>query len=359
MSDAATLIKILDLPLHDRLTTPVLVKVQSGQTVSQLLVDFYGVGYGSKGYQLALAQLMRQNPWLINPNQVKPGQLLKLMPLPKPHAIAQAQLPNQFDPIAFGRTSSLGRCYACEPVAPNYDQSLVHHIPNNPKELEAFQALAWFHDSWPVASTAVGSGMSSLGMITGERNSTLITQVKAAYEELKRGRITENQYNYIRKKSLDVLQKKLGPMEKLLFKGKTAHEAIRIVRNKAIPATDEIVSHAARFSKLAKLATNGNIVLGIVGVGMTCWDIHDTDNRQKQNEIFVESLASGFAGYFAGLLTLTLVAGPLGIGVALVLSCATAGVAMGTGKFFGNYYTTSGSKLDLVGALGVRSLCHR
>ncbi|NJM31659.1 MAG: hypothetical protein HC848_00625 [Limnobacter sp.] len=235
---------------------------------------------------------------------------------------------------------------------------LAHNLPANTHEWDLFRNLAWFEDSWPsLFNAALSTGASGLGMLTGDRNSRLMHQVMDTYTQYKAGKITKGQYDYARRQTLNTLKNKLGPMEKILFKGKSTHEALRIARSKAIPATEHIARHANRFRQVSRLASRSSVILAGAGLAMACRDIGNTHSRLEQNEIMVESVISSLAGFGGGYLVLFLITGPIGVGAALVLSAAVSAGAWGTGVAIRNIYTTYGTHLDFAGSTGIRALC--
>ena len=156
-------------------------------------------------------------------------------------------------------------------------------MPTATKEQEAFWALAWLDENYGVTSVAATAGFNSFGGLVSQAHNAFIAEVRHIYHEYKRGALTENQYDYQRQKALKTYARKLGPFEKLLFKGQTAHEAIRINRSKALPATGAIDAHLDRLSGMAKMASRGGTVLAVTGVGVGCYQIANASTRQQKN----------------------------------------------------------------------------
>lgn len=358
-SNSESIINLLETPLQNPQNTPVLVKVVGGDTVSQIITKYYDTQLGSKTYQLALAQLKRHNPKITNANQIRVGQVLKLMPMPSFHEIKQVELPHQFDPLQVSVANRPFNSYVCTPSDYLDLDALSIHMPNTAAELEAFHQASWFEENWfTLASSFAGSSSSSISLLTGSHNTRLMLDVKTAYEAMNANQISRNAYNYKRRVSLQALSNKLGSTEKIFFNGKTAQEAVRISRVKGVPATDHIVRNAARFNKISKIAgSGGSVVLAGASLAYACHQIGATQDQQKQNEIMVETVGSIAVGYTAGLVALALVTGPVGIGVALMIGGATTGAGWAGGKLFKSVYSASGSKVDLAGLSGVRGLC--
>ena len=93
-------------------------------------------------------------------------------------------------------------------------------------------------------------------------------------------------------------------------------------------------------------------------LNMGCYQIANTANQHKKNEIFVETVASTLIGvastYGIGLL---LFSNPVGWGVALVLGTAAAVGSYGAGKGATMVYDKFLHKHDLVTLTGVDRLC--
>jgi len=107
--------------------------------------------------------------------------------------------------------------------------------------------IRWFY----VTSTSAGSGINAFGGLVGQSNNAFIAEVKMLYSQKQQGILTTGQYQYRRQLALKKYAAKIGPFEKILFKGKTATEAIRISRTKALPATAKIDGHLGRLTSIA------------------------------------------------------------------------------------------------------------
>lgn len=148
-------------------------------------------------------------------------------------------------------------------------------------------------------------------------NVGLVTSVSDLYAEFKSGAITQNQYNYRRKISLDQLKKNIGPMEKLLFGNKATHQSIRIARGGGIPATAHLARHVNKLNTLSKVSKFGGVALMGAGLTASCMQIAHTEDSKEKNEIFVETLTSTSVGVLSGaLIGLFLVSNPIGWGAA-------------------------------------------
>ena len=137
-----------------------------------------------------------------------------------------------------------------------------------------------------------------------------------------------------------------------------SHEAIRIARCGAIPATQHIIQNADKLTKLASYGKYGGYFLGGLGVAASCVEIANTSDQQKKNEIFVETVASTTVGLVGGwAVGLFLVSNPVGWGMALVLATGTVATSYILGQGAQYVYTEYGNKIDLVSGAGVSSIC--
>lgn len=221
-----------------------------------------------------------------------------------------------------------------------------------------FWMLSWLaqNSNYLVIPGSVAAGAQ--GNLLSSGNIRLIEQISDLYAQYKSGGITQNQYEYRRRLLLNQFKNNVGPFERFLFGNKTTHESIRIARGGGVPATQNIIRHADHLKRLSSYGKYGGYVLTGVGVAASCMQIADTDDRQKKNEIFVETVASTSVGLAAGFaVTLFLVSNPVGWGTALVIAAGSAAVSYGSGFLARTAYTTFGKEVDFVSGAGVDSVC--
>lgn len=354
MENADTLIHLLEQPLNSHLTTPLLYQVKSGDTLSQIINKHYDISYGDPRYQAAQASVLYFNESIKDPNTIYAGQLLRLMPLPASDAIASCPVPEDFYKERRAIDSTRHRL---EPMD-KYQKRFQHYIPLQPQEREAFWALAWLHENYGLLSTAGGAGFNTWGGLVSQSNNAFIAEVKRLYKQYQSGHLSQNQYNYRRQQALRQYARKLGPFEKLVFKGKSAREVVRISRSKAIPATAKIDRQLHRLNRMARYAKHGGTILTAAGVGMGCYDIAQAKTRQQKNEVFAETFGSTVMSVGTGaLLTLYFVATPTGWVTALALGVGAAAASYGAGKGSAAIYDKFYRKHDLVRLTGVDRIC--
>lgn len=321
--------------------------IRPGDTLSKVILKIYQYRYGSDGYRQALDQIITDNPEIQHPDKVRIGQAISLRPLnSKPASISPVA--SQFAP---------------NPVISNEDKAqferTMKQMPQ--KQQDMFWALSWLEDAWGPASTGAGVTFASMGILLGDSskgNIKKLAEIEEVYKKYKSGALTRGQYDYRRKKVLDTVAKNLGPVEKLLFKGKKAQESMRISRKGGVPATAALRSNTLRLEKLSKVASRGGSVLTVVGIGVACHEIANAKSTAKRNEIMVETATSTVMGLVGGAtISLLVFATPVGW-VGSILLAAGASVANHySGKAVLNLYKSNFSDVDLVSNLGVNKVC--
>lgn len=355
MESADTLIQLIEQPLNNITETPMLYLVKAGDTLSNIIAKHYDISYHDPRYAVAQASVMYFNESIKDPNEIFSGQLLRLMPLAEDNALAFCPVPDDF--YKEKRAESTAR-HRLEPTDSGYVDRFKYGIPLQPNEQEAFWALAWLEENYGLASVSAASGFNALGGLVSHSHNAFIIEVKSLYGQYQSGTITLNQYTYRRQQALKSYTQKIGPFEKILLKGKTAREAIRINRSKALPATANIDFHLQRLNRMAQMTKYGGVVLTAAGVGMGCYQIANTTNQHKKNEIFVETLVGTAAGVTAGYgLALILASTPVGWVVAIGLGVGAAYGSYKSGREAANFYSKHGQKIDFVGATGIDKIC--
>lgn len=330
-------------------------RIKAGDSLSMIMAKFYGVGPRSPNYNTYLSQILSLNPHIKNPSQICAGSLLLLMAVPStaPGPVATTSYRSIYDPVSAH--------FQLPPTAPMCPKSgpeafVLNDVPAQ-DELD-FWMLSWLaHNSnYLVIPGSIVAGTQ--GNLLSGGNIRLLEQVGDLYAQYKSGGITQNQYEYRRRLLLNQFKNNIGPFERFLFGSKTTHEAIRIARAGGVPATANIDHHVDHLKRLASYGKYGGYVLTGVGVAASCMQIADTEDRQKKNEIFVETVASTSVGLAAGFaVTLFLVSNPVGWGTALVIAAGSAAVSYGSGFLARTAYTTFGKEVDFVSGAGVDSVC--
>lgn len=329
-------------PSSDHLLYP----VKPGDTLSRILSKFYEVSYGSQDYEAALKMVTALNPEITNVNFIRVGQVIKM-----PSKLTQRQVKNWCE--APDEPEHISRI-----LTPHVMKPIRQPVPVNSVELDAYSKLAWLTENYGLLSAPVGTGLSTIVGLTNNQTTKAIQAVQDLYEQYAAGKLTRGQYDYRRGKILKNVSKRMGPAEKFLFKGKTAQEALRINRHKALPANHNLQYHSHRLTRLSKLANKGGLLLVGAGVAAGCHQIAVTPDRHKKNEIFVETVSSSVVGTLASVgLGLLFASTPLGwVAILTIGTTATLGSYV-MGKASVMAYNLMAEDVDLVNLSGIDSIC--
>jgi len=314
----------------------ILYRVKPGDSLNKVINHYFGTVSSQKRNQL-IDDIVRKNSSLKNPNIIHPNQLLQI---DIPSQYCAAPLANKITPLI------------------NIDKEHLKSLQNqygvaNPKERSLLSALT------PIM---LGTGAASITMIdkTFKTNGPIVANLAELYNDFKTGKISKGQYDGRRKKILSKLKNKLGPTNLLLNGTKPLNEVIRISRKKGKKPTKNISQQVKRMGKLSKLASRGGVVLSIAGLGVSCYQIANTEDKAKKNEILAESLggiAGGLVYGAAATLAIVIMATPVGWVGALVIGIGGALTGAGTGYAAKKWYTTSGTNVDFTKITKVNQLC--
>ena len=191
-------------------------------------------------------------------------------------------------------------------------------------------------------------------------NVPLLNEMVQNYEAYKTGELSKGQYDYRRYKILTRLKAKLGPLSRVLNATRLQNEVLRISRTRGRAPTANISHQVGRMGRLSKYASRGGVVLSVVGLGIACSEIANTDDMQKKNEILVESVG-GFAGgaIYGAVATVLLIGTPVGWVAALVIGVGGAVAGFASGKGLKALYTTEFSRFDVASMTRVAQLCKK
>jgi len=359
-SSVSSLNKLIESTAKRSFPATVIVTVQPGDTLSRIIRDHYHIARSHNRYPIAEASIMRFNAKITDPNHIRSGTSLRLMPLPRevdlrygPASVEYAQMNRSLNKPTFLPTGSRQEALPSHPSA-----RLRDRMPKNRDEQTAYYVLASLQEKYNIFGVSAGAGVGAFGNIVGRGNDEIIRKISAVYEEFKNNEITKGQYDYRRKVILEDLKKRIGPLDKLLFNGKTARQGLRINRGLKMPATQGIHQYANKLTRLSGLAKGGNVILAGVGVTMACKAIGDTDDRQEKNEILVETTISTIAGVASGFaIGVFLVSNPAGWAVAITLGVGAAVGSAGLGEVAKRVYNKSFKEHDLVEMTNVDQLC--
>lgn len=311
--------------------------IQPGDTVIRIIHKYYGVLPHAK--QQALIEQIQAENSLRNADMIFPGQLLKLS-VPRLYCAAPQE-------------------WTFASIILSNDDSWFYQLNHDWQTASADERRMASN----LAPLILGAGAAGMTMIdkTFATNAPTLAEMAENYESYKARKITKGQYDYRRRSLLNQLESKLGPTKALLTGSKNPSEVLRISRSKGTAPTQPITQQLKRMNSLSKVASKGGIALSVVGLGVACHQIAQTDNQQKKNEILVESLGGlmgGLAYGVAATLTVGLMVTPVGWVGALLIGAGGAVVGHGTGKVFKKLYSLDGRQIDIASAAGVTQTCN-
>ncbi len=311
----------------------ILYDVQSGDNLSSIIKSYHGTITLQKQKQI-IDTILLENPEIKNASLIYPGQIL-VMDIPAM---------NTPQPALITPTVVQGNKTLAQTV-----KTSLRTAP--PAEKQMLSGLA------PVM---LGTGVTSLTMInhTFKSNAPLLSEMAENYNDYKANAKTRGQYDYKRQSLISRLKAKLGPTNYLLNGNKPPNEILRISRKKGQTPTHVITRQASQMKTLSKLASRGGVVLSAAGLGVACHEMANTNDKQKKNEILVESLGGLVGGAASGLVVSVLFIGtPIGWVAALAIGVGSVATSYVTGQLAKNTYTTYGSHIDLASITHANELC--
>lgn len=321
--------------------------VKRGDTLSQIILSHYKARPNTSRYQDAESSILLFNKHIQHPDKIFAGDVIRLMALPeastptlinaRPNTITKPIMP----PIAQVKK---------EPMLHDPSAIIRDKIPKDRHEQAAFELLVALDNSHGLINAGLGGGINAFGNLVGQGNSALVREITALYQEYKAGNLRKGQYDYRKKKIVNTVKKRMGP----LF----MREQLNIDRRKAFSPTGNIERHADRIAKLSRLATKGGIIMAGVGAAMSCRDIANTADQQEKNEIFVETTVATITGFTtSAVMGYFLISNPVGWGVAVILGIGASAMAWTAGVggriVYDNYLT----RYDLVHLTRLDQLC--
>ncbi|MBK1851616.1 LysM peptidoglycan-binding domain-containing protein [Marinobacter sp. 1-4A] len=314
-----------------------LYRVRSGDSLSKILYRYHA-GLNDEQLSLLIQQVQADNPSIINPDLIKPDQLIRL------------KIPQQY----------------CAAPRPNHHLLTVrtdnqYWVP----ELERTWNRST-REERDLMSTLlpalIGLGSAKMSMIdtTFSTNAPLMREMVTNHENYKAGEKTKGQYDYQRRKLVAQLTTNLGPTNLILNGTQRPTEVLRISRSKGIAPTAPIETEFRRMQRAARIAKSGGVLLTGVSLGVACHQIANASTQRQKNDILVES-AGGLVGgilYAIGTsVALVLIASPVGWvgGLAIGLGAAVTGYATGQGVL--KLYDATGAKIDFAKQSGIGALC--
>ncbi|MCB0416824.1 MAG: hypothetical protein H6617_05135 [Bdellovibrionaceae bacterium] len=304
--------------------------VVAGDTLTRLIEGYYPFNGPAERCQI-LRQVLADNPDIVSPNLIYPGQLI--------------QFRTPFEPIALEQ-SEVSELWAAK-------REWASMTPQERKDVSLLDGL----NGGALTSVSLGAGSGTLGQLAGafQANQQPIMDIIKKYESFKKGKITKGQYDYFRKVTLEVYQKRMGSFhQKVFYGGKTPRQVFRINPR---AAGRGLASHLKHMRRLSSIARTTGWVLTAASLPLACMELNDAVSRREKNIIAVETGVSLATGYFGGLIVAAMVTGPFGLGLALVVGLGTGVASWALGKGAGVAYDRIGNRYDIVEALSIDQIC--
>jgi len=163
-------------------------RIKSGETFSGILHRMFG---SHTPYAAIAAHVLALNPQISNPDSIRAGDILRLGVLP---AASQARQP-AIQKMAHPRPGLI--------TPPPFMTQSIH-----PLEIESFWVLSWLEHHANYLTIPGSMALGIAGNLLSPGNISLINAVSDHYADYKTDKITKAQYDYRRKKALDLLKSK-------------------------------------------------------------------------------------------------------------------------------------------------------
>ena len=309
----------LDRQIRHAPTPPMVYKIQTGDTLNDIIHHFYDARPGSNRFNYAMAALHYLNRNLnANPDSVRSGDILQLMALPANSATADCPKAAEFARQVKTQTRPRSHHFL-EPGEEQWRQT-SRYWPNDLAERDAFWALSWLESKGQWLNSFGGSGRGTAGEALRANQTQLLKQVDSLEQQFRSNMISKGHYDYLRGKALANFATQIGSIEKLLFPDLNPRDAARISRSRTIPAARTIPQNASRLCQLAEHATRAGVLVTAFGSRAPA-----TAPTATANEVFVEKLPSRVGGINSGVLVIaTLVTGSAAKGIALGIATGPA-----------------------------------
>lgn len=235
-------------------------------------------------------------------------------------------------------------------------------VPQDPVERDIYKLLAALSDEY--GDKFLSTGLGVLGTMTGARNMAIMNQLAALHEQRASSKISQGYFRNQKRMLIDSYVKQTGPIGKLIHNESNLRTYLHQNSNqKGISPSGKFALEAKHMAKLSRFAKGSALILTALGVYMTKQNMCNATSAYEQNVALVKgagSLMGGIAGGAIGGVAIGLIvaSGPVGWGLALVVSGVTAAFAGdGVSEAFKVAYDKFGNKVDIASATGIQRLC--
>ncbi len=141
--------------------------------------------------------LLALNPQIKNPDRIRAGDMLRLGVLP-----AKPQTEAQIVKIK-------------ETVQGDQGKFITESVSQH--DMDNFWALAWLEHNANYLTIPGGIAAGASGNLLSPGNVNLLNEISDEYAKYKLGEITKSQYDYRRKRALDMFKANVGPFEQWML----------------------------------------------------------------------------------------------------------------------------------------------
>ncbi|NDW04461.1 LysM peptidoglycan-binding domain-containing protein [Jiella pacifica] len=307
-------------------------QVRPGDELYRILRAHYGDAAFLRDREAVVRLILESNPDIKDPDRIYPGQIVVLPPsanrgihshsnAPSASAGMQKAAPFQFPSTG----SSKGVDGELPRLAPSA-KSACGIIKSKLTTVQApEQDFIGSINMYDAALTGSGNYFDFVKK-TAHAAQEPIREIIGLHGMKSAGILNKGQYDYQRSKRIKAVESKLGPLHRLINPSRKPGEVLRVAPH----AADKLAAHSDQIRTLGRIgraASRGNVVLGVIDLGVTATAIR-TAESDKERTIIVAEKAGGLAGSAAVAgIALMVVSGPLGwVGL---LTIATASTVMG------------------------------
>ncbi|NJM32725.1 MAG: hypothetical protein HC848_07590 [Limnobacter sp.] len=305
--------------------------------LAQTVCAVYGVPLSSPEHQQLTRLLQHLNPEVFNANSPLRS---KVLIVPSLHAAKSRQF------MTADKAALAKQLQTRQPSLSVSKSQLQALLPPSPLELEAMRVVMGFQETFGLASQAAGIHFGTLGTLSGRqiqnelREFARWAEQKAHFATTSDDRSLLMHFDARQQSIVDRIKKRLGPLERTFFNGKSSHQALfQGVPQSLLP--DPInISALKRVQQLAQASKMGGIALIGVDVATTCMKLAATPEPQK-----VETAYREIGGFFGSLmvgggvaLSVAAMATPVGWVAAIVLTAGASYAGQELGSYLLRYY---------------------
>ncbi len=306
--------------------------VKAGDTLSSVIKEYYADNKQSMATMIKQVQI--DNPNIQNPDRIQVGQLIAIRTIvPKMcmGGIEQTQI------------SEVKKLWSFLDI----------------ETQENMKKSSGIYNSLSLGLTGAGVGLFSLSH-TLKTNMSTLNGIPDAYAKYKNKKMTKYQFDKLRKAKLNTYANNIGPaIEKIIYGEGEVKEAFKLTRGRSLDATKPMVRHMDKLQKISKYAGKGGNLLVGVGMVASCFEIAQAETLPEKNEIAVKTIVSTGIGILSSvLISVYLVATPMGWFTAIGWGLISAGVSMGAAETVASYYKSSNMDIDIVNELGITHFCN-